>query len=102
MGVFHLTERVSIITKRTPMTFRYFVGKTNRMALYSLTLLCWEMNLYIVRQWAAQTWEEPPRNSEIMPESTTPSAAPARASIVPFPAAPVTSISSHPPEKSMH
>lgn len=97
MAVYHLTTGISLTVKRTPPSLRCFIGRTNRLALYSLTLLCWEMNFYVARNWDAQAWDDSVSNTEFISEFPAPVVAPARARILPFRAVPAQPVLSLPP-----
>lgn len=51
MHHYHLTKRVTLDVKHCHQCFKWFVGKTNRLTLYSLRLLGLELNCYVARDW---------------------------------------------------
>jgi len=51
MHQYHLTQHLSLTLKRCNQPFKWFTGKTNRLALYSLCLLGIEFDLYLERDW---------------------------------------------------
>ena len=51
MHHYQLTQHIILVTQRCHKPFKWFAGKTNRLALYSLSLLGWELNFYVARDW---------------------------------------------------
>ena len=51
MHHYQLTQHITLVTQRCHKPFKWFAGKTNRLALYSLSLLGWELNFYVARDW---------------------------------------------------
>ena len=45
MHQYHLTQHITLAIKRCHQPLKWFAGKTNRVALYSLCLLGLEFNL---------------------------------------------------------
>ena len=58
MRHYQLTPNLSLILKPCPRGFKWFAGKTNRLALYNLSLCSVELNLYFARNWVYPVWEE--------------------------------------------
>lgn len=44
-------QRYLVTCKRCHLPYKWFTAKTNRLALYSLSLLWIELNFYVVRDW---------------------------------------------------
>lgn len=51
MHHYQLTPNLGLTVKPCQPAFRWFAGKTNRLALYSLSLCGLELDLYIARHW---------------------------------------------------
>ncbi|MDP1681446.1 MAG: hypothetical protein Q8L39_06690 [Burkholderiales bacterium] len=51
MHQYHLTQHITLAIKRCHQPLKWFAGKTNRLALYSLCLLGLEFNFYVARDW---------------------------------------------------
>lgn len=58
MAHYQLTSNVSLTLKPCRPAFNWFAGKTNRIALYSVRLGSFELDLYIARKWHYPPWEE--------------------------------------------
>jgi hypothetical protein len=57
MRHYQLTPNLALTINPCHPAFRWFAGKTNRLALYNLSLCGVEMNLYIARHWDYPAWE---------------------------------------------
>ena len=44
-------QRYLVTFKRSHLPFKWFTAKTNRLALYSLSFLWFELNFYVNRDW---------------------------------------------------
>ena len=102
MRHYQLTPRMTLTLHPCGPAFKYFAGKTNRLALYSMSLCGIEMNLYVARNWAYAAWEEAPAVTEPIPAPIAPSAAPAQSSIVQFRSSPVQGTPLPPPTHNNH
>ena len=102
MRYYQLTPRMTLTLHSCGPAFKYFAGKTNRLALYSMSLCGIEMNLYVARNWAYAAWEEAPAVTESIPAPIAPSAAPAQSSIVQFRSSPVQGTPLPPPTHNNH
>ena len=102
MRHYQLTPRVSLTLNPCRPAFKYFAGKTNRLALYSMSLCGVEMNLYVARNWAYNAWEDTPAVTEPIPAPIAPFAAPVHASIVQFRSSPDRQLRLPPPAHSNH
>lgn len=58
MRHYQLTPSLALTLQPCHRTFKWFAGKTNRLALYNLCLCGLELNLYIARQWDYPAWDE--------------------------------------------
>ena len=58
MHHYQLTPNLGLTVKPCQPAFKWFAGKTNRLALYSLTLCGLELDLYIARHWDYPAGEE--------------------------------------------
>jgi len=58
MRHYQLTPNVALTINPCHPAFRWFAGKTNRLALYSLSLCGLELDFYIARHWDYPAWEE--------------------------------------------
>ena len=47
----HITDRTWMVISRRKHLFRFFSGKTNRLAMYSLCLAGVEFNVYRQKPW---------------------------------------------------
>lgn len=83
-----LTPRVSLKLNHERPAFKWFIGKTNRLALYSLSLYKLELNLYVARSWEYETWQEDALLIEPTPIYKAPSAAPVPSKVLQFRALP--------------
>ena len=96
MRHYQLTPRASLTLNACRPSLKWFAGKTNRLALYSVNLLGLELNLYVERHWAYPIWEKAPALTRA-PASIAPSAVHAQSSIVQFRASPARGIPLPPP-----
>jgi len=58
MRHYQLTPNLALTLQPCHQAFKWFAGKTNRLALYNLCLCGLELNLYIARQWDYPAWDE--------------------------------------------
>lgn len=58
MAQYQLSSNVSLALKPCRSTLHWFAGKTNRIAMYSVRLGGFELDLYIARKWQYSAWED--------------------------------------------
>ncbi len=58
MAHYQLSSNVSLTLKPCRPALTWFAGKTNRIALYSVRLGGFELDLYIARKWHYPDWED--------------------------------------------
>lgn len=58
MKRYQLNQRITLELAAVQGQPRWFAGKTNRLALYSLRLCGTELNLYVKRDWPEENWAE--------------------------------------------
>lgn len=51
MRHYQLTPNIALILKPSDAALKWFAGRTNRLALYSVCLCGLALDLYIARQW---------------------------------------------------
>jgi len=70
---YQLTQNLALTIKPCRPVFKWFAGKTNRVALYSLSLCGWELDLYIARNWDYPAGDDVSEDMEDNRVSTGPS-----------------------------
>lgn len=58
MRNYSLTRNLSLVVRPCQPIFKFFIGKTNRLALVSMSLCGVALDLYITRQWSYPAWEQ--------------------------------------------
>jgi len=58
MRQYQFTPNFTLTLKAGCSMFKWFAGKTNRLALYHLSMCGLELELYIARHWEYPAWEE--------------------------------------------
>lgn len=84
MSTLKLTDSVSLEMRATRRRFACFAARTNRLALYSVSVLGCELNLYVARAWSGSEAEEIAAVNLPAQDAPAPLPPPGGASIVPF------------------
>lgn len=64
MRHYQLTPNIALILKPAPTALKWFAGRTNRLALYSVCVCGLELDLYIARQWKDPLEDDAPEYLE--------------------------------------
>ncbi len=100
MGTLKLTDAISLEMRRTRRRFTSFAGHTNRLALYSVSLLGLELNLYVARAWSAARVEVIEALDPVFEDAPAPPPPHGPAAIVPFRPRPVRASPARPRVRS--